>query len=203
MGSGAVKQASERAVSALERINVLESRFSNFEKGVGSAFEQTEDRLGHLEEMMTALINLTGPEQVRDEVVRIRVKQQESALEAAKQGLKESVDLGVLIPALAIPTSTEVEANPELMTQYLVVCQRKDSQGNTVGIGRSQLALSSFTPEVRIALYGVTPGTVVPIANNETLTVEEVYVQNPDADRILRELAAKTAVENQSTTETE
>jgi hypothetical protein len=159
------RQMSQRkqVKSALERIEALESTLPQVISGVNQAFNNFDQNLSSMKELLEALVHLTGETQVQSVVEstrELRAKEQAAAMESA---VKQAVQEGRLVPTETIGEKS------------LVVGKETKADGTVLGAGRTQLAFSSVKQEFREALSGKGVGFVMDLPEGAKFEVFEVY----------------------------
>lgn len=159
------RQLSQRkqVKSALERIETLEQTLPQITAGINGAFQQVEGKFAELAEILDALVDLTGKEQVDSQLKETRERKAQEAVEEAKAAIAAAVEAGRLQAAASIGGQT------------IVVGKESDKDGNVAAPGRIQLNMAQIKPEFQEKLLGQAPGFSFDLPTGGKFEVTEAY----------------------------
>lgn len=151
------------AKGAIERISEIEQSLPGLINAVNQGFVEFNSRVAGLAEVVEALVQKLGPEEVQSILAARRTERDQQRVEQAKQWLAQQVEAGSLAPAEAV---TE---------RSLLVGVETDAEGNAVPPGRIQLTIDRVNTEIRELLMGKPAGTKIQTPGGTTFEVLEVY----------------------------
>ena len=189
---GTKKELEQKTRGALARIEGLEQSQQRLLGGVNNVFNQVGQRLGMLEEMMAACVDVLGVEQIQAALTAAKVRRAEAQSEDLKGFLKQSLEKGEVVPATVIAKDS------------LIVGVEKDAKGVVLVPGRVQTAISEVIPELQEKLMGKAAGDIIattPKAQDGSLLppgtfeVQEVYQILPSKEEVPVELMSQSPAE--------
>jgi hypothetical protein len=184
--------------SLSERVAGLEQNLAQILFNLNRTFQQANQRIGTVEELVDALVNLQGSQDVQDYVNAKRIERAEALAAQEKASLEAGVAEGFVIPA---ETASE---------KSVIVGRYYGADGTVTPPGRVQLVMPGVQQEFREKLLGKPKGTILDLANSEKYELMEIYevdeekfkeVQTAKAAKAAEE-AAKTAGETAKKDET-
>jgi hypothetical protein len=182
MGSGIGKRAHDKALTALDRINALESGHEQILNGLTQSFELIESRLQMLEELTAAVTSVIGQDEVRDAVVAHRQAQQAARVASAQRSVETALEQGLLLKTDVLPSAEVLsgENAEEVTSKILIVGRELGEDGTALEPGRLQLPMARLVKDVQLQLAGKGPGTVIDTPNNRKFALDEIYTENPN-----------------------
>lgn len=169
--------ARAQAKSLSERVSGLEQNFARFLFGINQRLVATDQRLVTNEELIDAVIELQG----RDEVMRLVDERRLARAKALAEQEKATLDRGII--------DGYVSAAEKVGARSIIVGKYLDSAGNVIEPGRTQLAIPGIEPEFRQLLLGNPVGTTIDLPDGQ-FVLQEIY--EVDEKKAL-ELQAKSA----------
>jgi hypothetical protein len=202
MGSGIGKRAHDRALGALDRINALEQGLQNIIEGTQQSLVIVEERLQNIEELLTAAINVAGPDLIKDQVAATRKAKAEARIAAAQKALENALEKKELLPLDKLPGAAEMGATDadEKLANILLVGRELEADGTVSPPGRVQQPLARVMPQLRAALADGVVGTTIELPEGRKFVLDAMYIENPNppqfdqgVDTFERELASGQA----------
>lgn len=156
---------------AMDRITDLE----DFREGVLRAMRQTfgviEQRIATINDMMVALTNLVGQENVEKEVQRLEIERSELRSAKEKAGLDAAIARGELVPA------------EEVGDLSVVIGTETDKDGKPLHPVRVQFLYATMKQSLKESFTGVKVGAAIDMPAGTKFTVSEVWNVVPGAER--------------------
>jgi hypothetical protein len=172
----AKKNATER-LSALEAqmetqvMPALRAVQENIVPAIDREFRNLHGRVGGVQELLRALLEVVGPDAVNAVLVENRKKDDEANTKAQVDAIAQGLTAGALVKADVISEKS------------LMVFVEKDETGTPVALGsRKQFVFTELQPEFRAQVTGKGVGEVlVDPQSKHTFTVVELYEAVPTA----------------------
>lgn len=164
-------KAQEQRASILERVDSLEGAYRDLVDGSNSLFRKHAERLGMLEEAMSAVIEAVGIEHVQNILIAKKKRMQDERNEALRLLVQKAVEDG------------QAEVTDTIAEDSLIIGLEKNANGEVVN-ERAQVPFSQLLPQFKESLLGKQVGasvatTPVDDAGNEqapgTFEVLEIY----------------------------
>jgi hypothetical protein len=150
--------------SLSDRVGALEQNLARALMGVQQRFQALDQRTTSLEELVEALVNIQGSEDVQSFVDGRRLERAERLAAQEKASLEEAVKDGYVLPV------EKVGEKSILVGKYI------GADGGVIPPGRVQLVMAGgVAPEFRDKLLGQTVGKTLDLANGEKYELSEIY----------------------------
>jgi len=131
-----------RERNALERITQIESDLTAMVGAVQQALQTIEARIGAQSEILDAVIQEIGSDQINSRIEATRAARAVEQADTAKEGLKKALDAGELAPAAIIGEKS------------VITGVEHDSKGELVPPGYVQLGYNTVKPEFQEKMLG-------------------------------------------------
>lgn len=151
------------AKGAIERIADLERNNVGLAQALNQLMMQSNERFNNTAEVIAAVVEKIGPEEVQRIVEEKRVERDAAQVARAEAWLDEQVSSGKLVPADVLG-----EKSTLVGVEYTV-------EGEPIPPGRIQIPFSSVLPDLKPQLEGKGAGTRITTAGGTTFEVLEIY----------------------------
>ncbi len=178
--SGVVKQGIRQQQRSLsERLTSMEQGVMRLTIGVHQWFQENGPKISSLEEQVSALVELSGPDEVTRVINERRIERARAQAEVEKKSLEEGVADGYVLPA------EKVEEKSLIVGRYF------DKEGQVTEPGRAQLVIPGVQPQFKEKLLGASPGIMLDLPDGGKFELLEIYTI--DEAKAAEVMAAKQA----------
>ena len=182
-------QAANQKPGALDRISALESFRDGVLRAMRSTFAAVEQRLSSNEEIIHALINLMGSENVEREVTKLAIAKMEERSVKEKAGFEAAVKRGELVLADEVGDSS------------VIIGSEVDKDGNSLHPLRCQLLYATVKQGYKEKLKGAKVGDSIDTPAGSKFTVNEIWNVLPPEERPKQAEAPAAAASEDATPE--
>lgn len=149
--------------NALERIESVEKMVPNLIKAVGKQFDELNEKVKAMEEVLDAVVGSVGIDAVTAALIESRRKRSIDEAEAQKKETAALVEQGILVPQETIDEES------------VVIASEVKADGSPVGSGWFRFQMQEIKEEFRNALMGQSKGFSGTFENGNNYSVLEVY----------------------------
>jgi hypothetical protein len=149
--------------SLSERLQALEENTVRLLVGINQRFELDDKRLISLEELVEALANLQGLEEVQEFVDAKRIERARAASAAEKAALDQGIADGYMVVA------------PVVDEKSLLVLKYTNADGSVIEPGRVQLPAEKVQPQFKDQILGKGVGTIIDLPGGAKCELLEIY----------------------------
>jgi hypothetical protein len=151
------------AKGIVESVKDIESQLPRIVAAVNNAFRQLDKRMEEQDEILQAVAEVVGRDQVQEAVNRRQAEREKAQLEAAEAQLKSQLEAGTLVLSTVITEDS------------LLVGVEYDEAGKPVGMGRVQVPVAKLTPELKAEALGKGPGHKISTPAKTQFEVLDIY----------------------------
>ena len=170
--------------SLSDRVGGLEQNLARVLFGINQRFQASDQRLITLEDLVEALVNLQGAQDVQAFVNEKRVERAHEAAAKEKASLEEGITDGFVLKAASVGDKS------------IIVGKYFNAEGKVIEPGRAQLVIPGVQPQFKELLIGKTTGTVLDLPNGEKFELTEIYeVDEEKAREVMKAKAEKAAAD--------
>lgn len=172
-------------LNVVQRMERMERVHDNLVAEVQNAFGKVDRKNSEFSELLAAVIDVVGEEQVAKRLQERQEARDKEAAEKAAAGVKLLVEQGT------------IKAVEEIGEKALIVGRDLDKDGNSVGPGRVQVEYSMLKPEFKEKFKGAKVGTKIPTQVDE----KEGVTQSFEVTEVYEFVEPATPSEEQKTNE--
>lgn len=166
--------------SLSDRVGGLEQNLARVLFGINQRFQASDQRLTTLEDLVEALVNLQGAQDVHAFVNEKRVERAREASAKEQASLEEGISDGFVLKAASVGDKS------------IIVGKYTDVEGKVIEPGRAQLVIPGVQPQFKELLIGKTPGAILDLPNGEKFELTEIYeVDEEKAREVIKARAEK------------
>lgn len=164
MGNSVIKPSMRQQQRSLtERMSTMEEQVARILFGVNQRFSGNDSRLRSVEELVEALIELNGDQDVRRIVREKQIERAQQAADAERKSLEEGVKDGYII-------KSDVTSK-----RSLIVGRYISATGEVEEPGRTQLVMPGVDPKFQELLLGKGVGATLDLPNGSKFELTEIY----------------------------
>ena len=171
--------AGKQVKSLSERVTNIEENFARVLFGLNQRFQGVDQRIGVVEEIADAMMDLHGREEVERQMNENRIVRARAQSEREKATLEQGIAEGYVTLAEKVGEKS------------IVVGKYLDSVGTVIEPGRAQLVMPRIAPEFREKRLGQAAGTTLDLPDGGKFVLDEAY--DIDEKKALEVQAAKAS----------
>lgn len=157
------RQLARKTSNALERLDSVEKTIGNIVGAVNNSFTQISRQLSGITEVLDAVVQTLGAENIQKVMEESRRTKAEEAAKAQETALKALLDKG------------EVKAVEKVSEKSIIVGRDHLADGTLRHPGRVQLMFSEIEPPFRPSFLGQSIGFVLDLPTGGKFEVMELY----------------------------
>ncbi len=169
MGSGTqkrdVKEVAAATGGALQRIAALEGELPRLLEAINANFEKVNQRCALLDEMIAAVINSVGVEEIKVTLDKMRTEAARARSVEAKEALAKAVEKGEWIES------------PMITEESLITGSEFGVDGQPLDPSYSQITYAALVDSVKEMFLGLAPGASVVTPSGGRFEVGKIYVE--------------------------
>jgi hypothetical protein len=172
-----------------ERVTSLEQNVARVLFGVNQRFQGFDQRMSSQEEIVAALVELNGVEEIERIINEKRIERARQQAKSEQDSLNEGIADGYIIPVEKVGKKS------------IIVVRYFDKDGKIIEPGRAQLVMPGVKPDFQEKLLGQSVGLKLDLDGGGWVELMEIYdvdeVKAAEVDAAKQKAAAEKAADTQ------